>query len=109
MQVELIGRETQDVSRRAGFDHRRGEKPPQLGDLALHLRDRRNRGGAVVEVVGEPLDRDDPVGPEQEDREGRALLRPAERNRAVAAHDLERPQEAELEHATDRNRSIADR
>ena len=109
MEVELLRCEAQDVPRRACLDRRRTEKPPQLGDLALHLRDRRDGGGAVVEVVGESLDRDDPVRAEQEDREGRALLRPAELKRAVAVHDLERPQEAELEHGTDRNRSIADR
>ena len=53
----------------------------------------------MVEVVREPLDRDDPVRPEQQDCERRALLRPAELERAVTADDLERPQEAELEHA----------
>ena len=109
IQVELIRSEPQDVPRRASLDHRRSEDPPQLGDLALHLRDRRDGGGAVVQVIGEPLDRDDAVGTEQEDREGGALLRSAELKRAVSAHDLEWPKEAEPEHATDRNRSIADR
>jgi len=109
MQVELLRGDAKDVPGRAGLDHRRNEKPSQLGDLALHLRDRRDGGRTLIEVVREPLDRDDAVGPEQEDGEGAALLRPAERDRAVAAHDLERPQEAELEHAADRNGSIADR
>ena len=99
MEVELLGGEAQDVPGRAGLDHRRSEDPPQLGDLALHLRDRRDGGGAVVEVVRESLDRHHAVGPEQEDREGGALLRPPERDRTVGAHNLERPQEAELEHA----------
>ena len=91
MQVELIGGEAQDVTGGTRLDRRRAEDPPQLGDLALHLRDGRDGGSAVVEIIGEPLDRDDPVRPEQEDREGGALLRPAERDRAGFAHHLERP------------------
>ena len=53
----------------------------------------------MVEVVREPLDGDDPVRAEQQNGKGRALLRPTELERAVIADDLERPQEAELEHA----------
>ncbi len=63
MQVELIGGEAQDVTGRTRLDRRRAEDPPQLGDLALHLRDGRDGGSAVVEIIGEPLDRDDPVRP----------------------------------------------
>ena len=85
MKVELPGRDAQEVPRRAGLDHRRVEEAAQLGDLPLHLRHRRDGSGAMVEIVGEPLDRDDPVRPEQQDCEGGALLGPAERNGAVAA------------------------
>ena len=99
MQVELLGRDPKDVAGRTGLDHGSLEEAAQLGDLALHLRDRRHRSGAVVEVVGEPLDWDDPVRPEQENGKGRALLRPTELERTVITDDLERPQEAELEHA----------
>ena len=88
VQVELVGSEAQDVSRRTRLDHRYGKDAAQLGDLALHLRDGRDGGGAAIEVVGETLDRNDPVGPEQEDGEGGALFRPTERDGAVTAHDL---------------------
>ena len=99
MQVELLGRDPKDVARRTGLDHGSLEKPAQLGDLALYLRDRRHRSGAVVEVVREPLDGDDPVRREQQDCERRTLLRPTELERTVIADDLERPQQAELGHA----------
>ena len=66
-------------------------------------------GRRRVEVVGEPLDRHDTVRVQEQDRERRALLRPAEPNRAVLADDLERPQDAELEHRADGSRSVAAR
>lgn len=98
-EVELVGSQAKEVSRRAGFDHRCApERLAKLRDLPLYLCDGGNRRGAGVEVIGEPLDRDDPIRIEQQDRERRALLRPPEPNRAVLAHDLQRSQDAELEH-----------
>ena len=63
MQIELIGGEAQDVTGGTRLDRRRAEDPPQLGDLALHLRDGRDGGSAVVEIIGEPLDRGRPGSP----------------------------------------------
>ena len=91
--------EPEDVAGRPRLDRvGRAERAPQLGDLALHLRHRRDRRPSGVELVGEPLDRHDAVRVQQQDRERRALPRPAEPDRAVLADDLERPQDAELEH-----------
>ena len=70
----------------------------ELGDLAVHLRRRRDGRAPGVELVGEPVDRDDPVRVQEQDRERRSLLRPAELNRPVGSDDLERPQDPELEH-----------
>ena len=71
----------------------------QLGDLPLHLRHRRDRSCPRVQVVGESFNRDDSIRIEEQDREGRALLRPAERDGAIVSDHLERPQDAELEHS----------
>jgi hypothetical protein len=99
VQVELLGGEVNDVSRRACLDRRRRvERLAELRDLPLHLRDRRDGRRAPVEIVREPVDRDDAVRIEKQDRECRALLRAPESNRAVLP-DLERPQDAEVEHS----------
>ena len=75
--------------------------------MPLHLRDGGDGSRSRVQVVGESVDRDDAVCVEEQDRQGRALLRPAERDGAVVSKDLERPQDAELEHRADGSRSIA--
>ena len=96
-------RDAEQVAGRPRLDRvGRAERPPQLRDLPLHLRHGRHRRPAGVEVVGEPLDRHDAVRVQQQDRERRALPRPAEPDRAVVADHLERSQHAELEHARGR-------
>ena len=87
----------------------RVQRAPQLRDLSVHLGHRRDRRAARIELVGEPLDRHDAVCVQQQDRERRALPRAAEPDRAVVADDLERAQEAELEHRRDGSRSVATR
>ena len=77
----------------------RAERAAELGDLPLHLRHRGDRRPPGVEVVGEPVDRHDAVRVQEQDRERRALPRPAEPDRAALAGRLERSQHAELEHA----------
>src|SRR5206468_555121 len=100
MQVELIGFESDDVSGRASLDDRFvAERLAQLGDLTLHLRDGCHRSGSRIEIVGEPVDRDDAVRVQEQDRESRALLWPAQTEWAVFPDDLERAEDAELEHA----------
>src|SRR5207237_3726837 len=59
VQIELAGGNAKDVSRCTRLDHRRrAQELPELGDLALYLRDGCHRGVTRVEVVGEALDRD---------------------------------------------------
>jgi hypothetical protein len=50
------------------------------------------------ELVDEPIARDELVRPEQKDRENSSLLRAAEVEGVLAFPDLERPQDAEVEH-----------
>ena len=96
---ERIGFESDDVSGRASLDDGlSAERLAELRDLPLHLRDRRHGSGSGIEIVGQPLDRDNPVRIEEQNRQGCTLLRPGERNRAGLADDLERAQDAELEH-----------
>ncbi len=57
----------------------------------MYLRRRRDGCAACVKLIGEPVDRDDPVRIEQQDRERRPLLRPAQVNRPLRPDDLERP------------------
>ena len=98
-QVELIGRQADQVAGRAGLDRiLRSERLPQLGDLPLNLRDGRDRRRAGIQVIRESLDRDDAVRAQEQDGERRALLGPAEANGAAIADDLERPKDPELEH-----------
>ena len=102
-EVEVVVADAERVSGRPRLDRsRRAERAPQLRDLPLHLRDRGDGRAAGVQVVREPLDRHDAIRVQQQDRERRALPRPAEPDRAVVADDLERPQHAELEHSSRR-------
>jgi len=64
----------------------------------MHLRRRRDRRAARIELVGEPVDRHDPVRVQEQDRERRALLRAAEADRTLGPDDLQRPQDPELQH-----------
>ena len=73
-----------------------------IGDLTLHLSHGSHGRGTAVEIVGEPLDRDDAVRVQKQDRERRALLRPTETDRPIAVQDLERPKDPELEHSRGR-------
>ncbi len=110
-EVEVIVADPECVSGRPRLDRsRRTERPPELGDLPLHLRDRGDGRATGVQIVREALDRDDAVRVQQQDRERRALTRPAEPDRAAVADDLQRTQHAELEHSlADGSRSVAGR
>ena len=98
LEVELLRSDPDDIPRRASLDGRCAEDLAQLGDLSLHLGNRRDRSGTRIEIIGEPLDRDDPIRLEEQDRKGRALLRPSEGHGALVCDHLERSQDAELEH-----------
>jgi hypothetical protein len=98
-QVELLGRDVDDVAGCSRFDSRGwAERLSQFRDLPLHLRDGRDRWRTGIEVFDEPLDGDDAVCVQQEDRECRALLEPAECQRACPVHDFQRTQDPELQH-----------
>ena len=103
-------RDVEDVAGRPGLEPRLlAERLAKLRDLAVHLRRRRHGGAAGIELVGEPVDRDDPVRVQEQDRERRPLLRPAEPDRPVGPDDLERAEDPELEHRADGSRSVARR
>src|SRR5215472_12615097 len=100
MQVELAGLQADDVPRRASLDDRLvRQRLSQLRDLALDLGHGRDRGGPRIEVVRQPVYRYDPVGIQEQDRKGRALLRPAQTDWALLPDDLERAEDAEVEHS----------
>ena len=76
---------------------RSGSSKPQLRDLAVHLRDRADRGRLAVQLVGEAVDRHDPVRVQQQDRQDRSLPGAAEADRPLRRAHLERAQDAEDE------------
>src|SRR3954470_9057466 len=98
-EIELLWSEADDVAGRACLDHGlRPERPPQLGDLTLHLLERHRGTGARVEGVGDLIHGDHSVCVQQQDRQGCPLSRAAEVDRAGAfVHDVQRPQDPELE------------
>lgn len=98
-EVELLAFDAEPVAGRLRLDRRtRPKEAPQLGDLPLDLRHCRHRRPPCVQLVGDPLHGDDAVRVEQEDREGRALLRAAEHDRLPVGDDLEMTEDRELEH-----------
>ena len=97
-EIELSVGDVGDVARRSRLDSVcQPRLLAEVGDMALHLLDGAYRGLAGVEIVGEPVDRDDPVRVQEEDGERRPLLRPAEPDLAALVGDLERSQDPELE------------
>ena len=59
----------------------------------------RSRRLLAVEVIGEPVDRDDAIHVQQQDREHGPLFRSTEQKRACRVDDLEWAQDPELEQA----------
>ena len=106
-EVEVLVADAEDVAGRPGLDRGgRAERAPELRHLTLNLRNRGHRRPSCVEVLRELLDGHDSVRMQEQDRERRTLPRPAELDCAVLADDLERSQDAELEH---RRLTVADR
>ena len=98
-QVELLAGDVEHVAGRPGLEADLvTQRLAKLRDLAVHLRGRRHGGTPRIELVGEAVDRDDPVPVQEEDRERRSLLRSAELHEALRPDDLDRPQDPELEH-----------
>ena len=75
---------------------RRVDDAAQLGHLAMDLGDRADRGRLAVELLGEPLDRDDAVRLQQQHGEHGPLVAAAERELGAAAARLERPEDPEF-------------
>ena len=99
VEVELPGRQVQEVTGRAGLDRagagavgRHG--PAQLGDVHLHGL-ACGRQGDSPELGDQPLGRDDLVRPQQQERQQGPLAEPSERDGPIAVEDLERPQDPE--------------
>jgi hypothetical protein len=80
------------------------EELPQIRDLPLHLRHCRDRCGAGIKVVRETVDRNHAVGVQEQDRERRTPLQAAQSNMTGFGNDLERAEDAEVEH---RRRTVA--
>ena len=104
-EVERVRRHADPVAGRARLDDRPGragralrlQEHPQLRDLAVHLRDRADRGRPAVQLLGEAVDRDDPVRIQQQDRQDRPLPGAAEADRPLRRAHLERAEDAEDE------------
>ena len=95
-QIERLRPGADQVAGRPRLD-RRAQQLAQVGDLALDLRDGGRGRFAAVELVGQPVDRDDPIGVEQQDRQHGALPRSTEVDALPLVEDLERAEDAELE------------
>ena len=95
------GPTAQPVAGRQRLDGRgRAQRLAQLRDLAVDLRDGGDRRRVAVELAGEPVDRDDAVGVQQQHGQQRALPRPAEADGAVGAADRERAEDREAQGQT---------
>ncbi len=97
--VELVRFEPDDITGRPRLDHVRPERLPQLRDEILERRDRRCGRIAAPQHLDEPVDRHDPARVEEERREQRALLGPAERDRFSFCARFERAEDGEIDHA----------
>jgi hypothetical protein len=80
--VDLGGRHVEQVARRARHQHLRRtpaavprlEHPPQVRDVRLHGAGRGRRRALAPQLVDDPVERDDPAGLQQEQRQQRRSL-----------------------------------
>ena len=98
VEIEASRLDVKDVARRARLDRLRAERLPELRHLSLDLRHCRDGRRSRVQVVGEPLHRDDAIRAQEQDRQRGALLRPTKPDRTITVENVERSQETELEH-----------
>ena len=77
---------------------RRAEELPQLRDLPLHLRHRRDRCGTGIESSASRSTETTRFAFRSRIASVARCFRPAEPNRAGLADDLERAEDAEVEH-----------
>ena len=103
VRVEALGIEPQLVAVLARHDHAgRGaagltrQRLAQAGDLHLHRLGGVRRWTLAPELVDQPVRAERLVGVQQQQRQQRPLLAPAERDRAALVEDLERAENAEV-------------
>ena len=89
-QVELGWLDPEQIAGGTGQQPSVAELLAQTGDVDLHALGHRRRRRAAPHLVDEELRREDVVGVQEQHREQRSLLAPAERERAVAIDDLQR-------------------
>jgi hypothetical protein len=77
--------------------HPAAEELPELADVPVQRRLRGWRRRSAPELVDEPVDRDDLVAVDEQEREQRALLPAGKRERDTSLRDLERPQHSEFD------------
>jgi hypothetical protein len=103
--VELLRLDPKHVPRSLRLENRarRTRIPPRLEQLAelrdvvTHLADRGRRRAVAVEILGDPLDGDDPVGVQEQDRQHGPLPRAAEPQRPRLADNLEWAEDFEVQ------------
>ncbi len=95
-EVDFATVELEDVAGSAGEDTVRAKRLPQPRDVALQGGRCRLGGTIAPDVVDQAVARDDLVRMQDEQRQERALLRPAQRRDAAVVFDLERAEDPEL-------------
>jgi hypothetical protein len=84
------------VTRRAVLDPLGAQRPPQVTDIGLQGVPGSCRRFRPPQRVRETIDRDNPVGLQEEEREQRPLLRPADRYRPIARTNFQRPEKPKV-------------
>jgi hypothetical protein len=88
------------VTRRAVLDPLGAQRPPQVTDIGLQGVPGSCRRFRPPQRVRETIDRDNPVGLQEEEREQRPLLRPADRYRPIARTNFQRPEKPKVHELT---------
>ena len=116
LEIECVRCDHDAVAGWSRLDHRarrtrsaiRLQQCSQLRDLPVHLRDGADRRRLAVQLVGEAVDRHDPIRVEQQDRQHRTLPRATKADRPGRRIGLERAEDAEGElQAADRSAAAA--
>jgi hypothetical protein len=97
-QIELTGRDTQDVSRRSRDERRavRAECLPKPRNVHLHRVARRRRRVVGPQLLDEAIARHDPIRAQQQHREERALPRTTQREALPVRADFERTKDSKV-------------
>jgi hypothetical protein len=93
--VDRLGLELDGVAGRAGHQHPLRQQLAQPGHVDVDHLHRRLRNVVTPQVIDEPVDRDRPVGIDQQPREQGSLPPAAEFDGHTAAARLERAEDSE--------------